>query len=535
MIKNQTIFLIVLIIIISSAVTFYCQYPLLVNKYSIHNDVRQVIYPYLQFREQGLFPGDLITDYCRKWNPWGLTIFYFIVSLFYDPIQFTKILPFFLCGLSAFYMFRVGKILKGNAAGFLAAFMFIFVAWNRQNFEFFGAGGAHDIAIPVFIMFIYYFIKKDLLKTGIVIFFLSIFYPPLLLLSLSIYALSFIPDLFINKHLPRKKAYIFLAAIIIALVVVGLKYFSGTTQMIALKEMKQMEEFYPGGRKPIFFASVLERLTNDESGLAVDYPLKWLLAASFFLVLLLRKKLEKIPVFFSWFLLASFFWYFASSALMYKLYAPARFMRVPLPVFLIFFIALNASKAVETIKSTKKRWIIFSCILIAVAVSFAPTLERHYSRAPFPGLYQFLETLPKDILVAGHPAIMDNVPTFAKRRAFVFEEISLPYYSKIYPTIKNRTLGFFRAYYSETLTEVYEFCRENKITHLVVYQPHFSPDYLNKRQFYLNPFNDYIKGLVDNKTRFALAYIPEDKKLFKEDSIFVIAVAGIFPEHEDKR
>lgn len=526
----KDISLIILIVIISSVVTFYCQYPLLINKYAVHDDVRQEVYMYLQFREPGLFQGDLITDYYRKWNPWGLTIFYFIVSLFYDPIQFTKILLFFLCGVSAFYMFMIGKLLKGNIVGFLVAFMFIFVAWSREIFEFFGPGGTADFGIPLFIMFVYYFLKKDFFKTGIFIILLSIFYPPFLVLSLSIYTLSLVSDFFKARKIECKKLSIFIISGVIILVLIWLKYFTGNIEVFSLKEMKLMEEFYPGGRKPIFFPYFFEKLNNPESGFAIDYPVKWLFFVCLVISLLLRKKLQRIPDFFWLFLCASFALYLLSNAIMYKLYAPARFMRLPLPFFLIIFIALNINKLFEEIKSKKKRLIFLLSFVFFIAISFAPKLQRHYTIVPLPNLYNFLQTLPKDVIIAGHPTIMDNITTFAKRKAFVYEEISIPYHRRFYPAVKNRTYQFFKAYYTDSLEEILEFCKRHNITHLVVYKPHFSQDYLNKKQFYLNPFNEYIKKLVKDKTRFALMEIPDDKKIFKDNDIFVVAVKDIFTQ-----
>ena len=83
--------------IASISIVLYCQYPLLINKFAINDDVRQESYFYLQHQDPELFQGDFIVDYYKKWWPWGMNIvimLYSIVGLFYDPIQFTKILPF---------------------------------------------------------------------------------------------------------------------------------------------------------------------------------------------------------------------------------------------------------------------------------------------------------------------------------------------------------------------------------------------------------------------------------------------------------
>ena len=144
--------------------------------------------------------------------------------------------------------------------------------------------------------------------------------------------------------------------------------------------------------------------------------------------------------------------------------------------------------------------------------------------APSPNLYRFLQTLPKDVLIAGHPSLMDNVPTFAKRKAFITEELSLPYHTNLYPIIKERTYDFFKAYYSDNLGKICDFCKIYNIAYIIVDKKHFTESYFIEEHFYLNPFNNYIKNLVKNKTTFALMNIPQNKKIFEDDGVFVVKV-----------
>ena len=527
--KTENI-LLSLVLLTSLLVTLYCQFPLLTNKYAINDDVRQEIYLYSQFRDKELFRGDLISNFFSKWNPWGLNIFYFIVSLFYDPVKFTKVLPFFICTFSTLYMFRIGKLLKGSIAGFLTGFIFIFVAWSREVFDFFATGNQGDFAVLFCIMFLYYFLKGDFCKTMLILVLQALFYPPVLLICLLTYLISIIFALPKGLKIERKKILLLIGTLLVIVSISWLKYSDGQLELITLKEMKGMEEFYPGGRKPIFFSSLYQRWTNNESGLAIDFPLKWLLLVSFLTFLPLRKKALNIAHIFWDFIFASSILFVIANILMFRLHGPARYMRYSLPIFLIIFTALNIDKFLKRVKSKDIQLIFLSSFALLTAICFVPKLQRYYIIAPSPGLYNFLLKLPKDILIAGHPTPMDNIPTFAKRKVFINEETSLPYYSNFYPIIKERTHAFFKAYYSDSSEEIYDFCKKFNITHLVVYKSHFSDDYLTNGQFYLNPFNDYIRNLVKNKSTFALINISENKRVFDDGDIFVVKTEGIFSQ-----
>ncbi|MCF7907363.1 MAG: hypothetical protein K9L86_00580 [Candidatus Omnitrophica bacterium] len=522
--KNTERLLLGILAVISLLVTLYCQYPLLTNKYAINDDVRQEIYFYSNYNNSNLFRNDPITDYYRSWNPSGLNTFYYFASLFHDPIGVTKILPFFLCVFSALYMFGIGKILKGNLCGFLSGLLFISLAWSREAFEVFGTGNGEDFAVVFCVMFLYYLLKKDLLKSSITLILLSLFHPSLLLICLLTQFLVLIIDCLKHNKSASKKLLGFMITLIIIFLILWPKYLSGQIKLTKLKEMKAMEEFYPGGRKPLFFESSYERWTNYESGLAIDYPLRWLFGVASIALLVLRKKILKVmPPQLFYFIFISFVLFGIANLFMYSLYGPSRYVRYPLPLFLIFIITLGVSEITQKIKVSAGRIALITGFIALIGLSFAPKLHAHYVVAPYPGLYRFLSTLPESSLIAGHPVLMDDVPTFAKRIVFISQETSMPYYANFYPFIKKRTYDFFRAYYSNDLREIDDFFKKYNITHMVVQKSNFSEDYIKRSQFYFNPFNAYVEDIIKNRKKFALMDVPQDSRLFETEDVFVIA------------
>jgi hypothetical protein len=117
---------------------------------------------------------------------------------------------------------------------------------------------------------------------------------------------------------------------------------------------------------------------------------------------------------------------------------------------------------------------------------------------------------------------MDNVLTFGRRKAFVTYELSHTWYTRYWEVIKKRTFDFFRAYYAEDPAEVREFCRENGIDYLIVRDKDFSPDLLKKTQIHFEPFDAYIKGLVNSRSHFAVLDRKAFPPIYEKDGIRVI-------------
>jgi len=527
--KKSWITAALLILFISLCVTFYCQIPLLTNEFAINEDSRQVIYFYPRFQEAFFFKNDPITEVVSRFNPYGVSAFYFIIGIFLDPLKFTKILPFITCAISAIFMFKLGSRLRNQRTAFLSGLIFIFISWSRRGFEFFGTGDGADFSIPLTIIFLYYVIGRNFGKSFIILFLLSFFYPPLFLICALTLAITLVSGTFDSgPGSGKRKRLLMLAAVLAIFFIPLLKYSDNKLALVDLAQMKGMEEFYPGGRMPVFFPSLYLQLTNQYSGIALDYTLKWLLIISITLALLLKKESLNIPAALWNFCLSSFSFFILAYIFMYRLSGPARYMRYSFPVFLILFIALNTDKLLEKIKPVLLRHAALGAALLFICLSFIPALRRYFVIAPYPGLYRFISSLPQDALIAGHPMLMNDIPPFSKKRVFISEETSLPYYKDFYPVIRKRTYDFFDIYYSGSLEKIYAFCRDSGITHLVVNKNHFSSGYFASGKFYLNPFNKHILDLVrERPASFALMQVPQGRKVFEEGDIFVIETKSL--------
>jgi hypothetical protein len=130
-------------------------------------------------------------------------------------------------------------------------------------------------------------------------------------------------------------------------------------------------------------------------------------------------------------------------------------------------------------------------------------------------LYRFLGTLPKDVLLAGTPCALDNVPLFAKRQVhFSCENISASI-----ATVRQSLL----AYYSNDPAEVTAFCRLYGIDYLVVDEATYTPDYIGEGRLFFEPWNAELVPIVANRASFALTEVSKADRLFQAESLYVVA------------
>lgn len=539
---NKRILSITIVLLTSILVTFYCQYSIFRNKYIIPDDIRQNIFWMDRFRDKELFPDDIFLKYSSWITPIGVKSIYFLTGFFADPLTVTTFLPFFECAILALYSFGLGRLLQNNATGISLAVLLSFVAWYGELI-FFEDGAAGSFFPILLVAFLYYFVKKDYLKCAVVLIVQPLFYPPALLICLLTYGISFIRYKQRRLCFERNKEKIiyFLLAVIICIFIIAPRYLLESSEfgkLVTLPQMCKMPEFYPevshkesvepGGRTPFFYPSLSRNLLNDRSGIEFNNSTAFLVIVCLIFTFLLRKKAFELSEEIWYFLLASCYLFVLANIAALRLFEPSRYARLSLPLFLAIFFVVNSGRWVSSIKKRLYKKIITVFLIIVFAVFYLPRIhgdtEESDDRAVDIELYDFLSTLPKDVLIAGHPGCMDSIPTLSKRKVLVMEELSLPYYPNFYNVIKKRTIDFFDVYYGTSSEEFYKFCSKYKVTHFVVYKKHFEKDYLMGKRFYLSPFNEYIIDLVRsrNRDKFILNRIPENKKLFSCKDYFII-------------
>jgi len=134
-------------------------------------------------------------------------------------------------------------------------------------------------------------------------------------------------------------------------------------------------------------------------------------------------------------------------------------------------------------------------------------------------------------VIAGHPNLMDNIPTFARRRAFATYKLAHPWSRGYWTTLKPRLMDLFKSYYAADPQEVVAFCQKYGIAFLIVDDRHFTPAFLKggfllfpgdrphlpgtatglaERNYYpfFAPFDEQIRHLTAGRPKFALLSDP---------------------------
>ncbi len=224
---------------------------------------------------------------------------------------------------------------------------------------------------------------------------------------------------------------------------------------------------------------------------------------------------------FGYLFVASFLLYFVARAVVFRLFQPSRYLELSLTVFFCVGAGVCLREAVANLVPKK---LIFPLITTLLLVLAAARLYHVgiYDYSQYARLYEFLRSTPKTSLMAGHPELMDNVPTFAHRKAFVTYELSHTWFTTFWDLIKKRTFDFFRAYYSDDPEEIRRFCRDNGIDYLLVRDEDFVKKRRESGEVYFQPFGHYIRDLTKAKKRFALLDRKEFPPVYERDGIRVI-------------
>jgi len=150
-------------------------------------------------------------------------------------------------------------------------------------------------------------------------------------------------------------------------------------------------------------------------------------------------------------------------------------------------------------------WAVYAPIFTEVSYLNPPPSQR--------ALFQFLQTLPKDTLIAGTPCALDSVPLFARRTALFSCEFEKS--SSVIPEALS-------AYYTDDPEVIIDFCRTYQIDYLVVDSEAYTSEYVQRGQMFFKPYNHQLLTRIGDRDQFVLAEVPNEEKLFQAENYFVV-------------
>ncbi|MGB3713343.1 MAG: hypothetical protein WA996_02830, partial [Candidatus Promineifilaceae bacterium] len=130
-------------------------------------------------------------------------------------------------------------------------------------------------------------------------------------------------------------------------------------------------------------------------------------------------------------------------------------------------------------------------------------------------LFAFIEQLPPDSTIGGHPCSLDSIPLFAKRSVLYNCESPLKESGSV--------MAMLNAFYASELQEVLDFCDAYEVDYMVVDSRFYDPQYLESGTIFFEPYNSQLAPMLKNRREFALDDVSSSAIEFAVDSVTVVS------------
>lgn len=477
------------------------------SPYRVQDDARQHVFWMQRFLDPELFPDDLIADYFQSVAPIGHTTLYRLVAAVgVAPLVLNKVLPLLLGLITTGYCFGVSmQILPVPAGAFLATLMLNQSLWLEDDLV---SATPRAFLYPLFLAFLYYLLRRSLVGVGVTIALEGIFYPPAALLSLMVLTLRLWP--WQGKSRRSQPDYWFWGVGLVVAVLVLVPYElvpNPFGPVVTVAQAKGQPEFLQVGQmygRAFFFHQnpLIYWLTGPRTGLLFLLlpPLIW---AAFALPFWLRRP-WRFPLagqvreaeLLTQIVLASLGLFFLAHAFLFHLHFPSRYtyhsLRIvaALAAGIAWTLWLNQSRSVKQIKTGLRRHLSWGLVALIGAVlvitPFLPQVSlpnQLQITGNAPQLYEFLSQQPKNTLIASVSEEVNNLPSFAARSILVGREYGLPYHSRYYSQIRQRTIDLISTQYSPDLAQVQRFIQKYGVDFFLLDGGVFTPEYLANHEW----------------------------------------------------
>lgn len=483
--------------------------------YIVQDDARQHVFWMRRFLDPGLFPNDLIADYFQSVAPIGHTTLYRLMAgIGVAPLMLNKVLPLVLGLITTGYCFGVSmQLLPVPAGAFLATLMLNQSLWLEDDLV---SATPRAFFYPLFLAFLYYLLRRSLLLVTVAIALEGLFYPPAALLSVTILTLRLWQwqGLFPRLRLSRQRSdYWFWGTGLVVAVLVLLPYAlvpNPFGPVVTVAQAKMQPEFLQVGGvygRAFFFHEnpLIYWLFGPRTGMLFFLPpLIW---AAFALPLWLRHP-SRFPLasqvrgadLLTQILLASLGLFFLAHVFLFHLHFPNRYTYHSLRVLAALAAGIAwtlwlglRSKQIQSGLTGQQFLSLGLTVLLATVLAIAPAFpqltlpEQIQVVGDQPQLYKFLLQQPKDTLVASVSEEVNNLPSFAARSILVGREYALPYHTRYYAQIRQRTIDLIQAQYSPNLVQVQRFIQKYDVDFFLLDASAFMPGYLMESKW-LNQF-----------------------------------------------
>ncbi len=478
------------------------------SEYVVQDDAREYVFWMQQFIDPTLLPNDLIAQYFKSITPPGYAALYHAMAMLgVQPLWFSKVLPLGLGLIATLYSFAIClRLFPLPATAFIATLLLNQSLWFRDDTS---SATPRAFVTPLFLAFIYYLIRYQRLGILVVLVLQALIYPPLVFITIALLCLR-LCYWEAGKLKIHSNQLIFVGICIGLSAIALLPYALSSAEFAPLITRSQawtMPELHPGGRHPFFDPNPWQFwLIGEHSGIIPPLmpPLIWL---GLLLPILMRHR-SRFPLVQrmndSIAVLPQIVWvslglFIAAHLLLLKLFFPTRYtthsFRIVMAIAagIVLTILLDAIfRACEAL-FLQQKWISLSARLslllaIAIVVLFYPQFSADFPNTNFrlgnnAALYQFLQTQPKNTLIATLSDEANNISTFAQRSVLFSKEHSLPFHLGYYRQIRQRIIDVIDAQYSPDLTLAEQAIEHYQIKFWLIERSAFTPEYLTNAEW----------------------------------------------------
>lgn len=224
-------------------------------------------------------------------------------------------------------------------------------------------------------------------------------------------------------------------------------------------------------------------------------------------------------------LVSGYVWFGLASLLAFRLYSPDRMLLNSLPAAAVVFLVTTVP-SIGT--SEGKPWagkrsaalgMAGGCLLFGIAhggpVGFS--VDANEKRE----LFEILETLPEQALIAGHPARLDDVPLWSKRRVLISYEMHGPWFRKIWEEGKRRTYASLEACYAVDVEPLVTLREEYGVDFMLLRREDLGLEFALEAG-YFEPFGAFIEELTVAPANELIWNRASDETIVDEASGYVL-------------
>jgi hypothetical protein len=517
--------------------------PDLLSPYKYEEDSRQHVWWAYRFVDPALFPNDIAADYFSRFTfaPMGYQLLLRTFVPFVDAQTFTDAVPFAITGIIVLLAFLLGRTVSGGSSlgGTVAAVLATTgVILGRVQ-----GGVPRSWAIPVLLFALWGLLEKRWALFGVGLVAVVAFYPPLIVSVGLLGAAMLVIEVARTRRLPR--GFFALATLgAVALTMLWVAYRRPQPDpwgpQVTAEVARTMPEFGPDGRLLYFVSSdpIEKFISNGRSGLDLNPP--WKLVAILVTLALGAWFFPRAVPLGVWLMPAAALAAFIIAHItLFKLHHPSRHVRFVLPAFFMLWLAAVVPRALERARRMPRfdrlmtrigrpGWLgsLAALAVVLAALSATPRFLKEFREKRAPGFAEvmgFLSGLPKDVKIAAHPRVADDIPLITKRSVIACEETSQSYYLGYYRIVKPMISAEVEASYATEWTAIDQLCDRFGATVFVVDLKRYRRP-IDRKNAYYEPFASEVEGLIDagEKNGFALENPPPDRVLFRAGDFIVV-------------